>query len=111
MIIMQQTKEKAPCTTAIVQSAKSEHSQAQDKNTTYRRNYQDLIYSCSVYEVKKAREIFDAYMRDHVQFLDAPGAMNMSKDVLLECSLAQVWKAAKLYFVSRCHGYKADIEN
>lgn len=91
-------KKEAPCTTAIVQSAKSEHSQAQDKNTTYLRNYQDLIYSCSVYEVKKAREIFDSYMRDHVQFLDAPGAMNMSKDVLLECSLAQVWKAAKLYF-------------
>lgn len=98
---MHQTKEKAPCTTAIVQSAKSKHSQAQDKNTTYRRNYQDLIYGCSVYEVIKAREIFDAYMRDNIQFLDAPGAMNMSKDVLLDCSLAQVWKAAKLYFADR----------
>lgn len=103
---MQQAKEKAPCTTAIVQDAKAELHKAHSQNTTYRRSYQDLIFSCTVYEVNKAREAFNAYMRENIHLLDAPGTLRMSKDVLLDCALAYVWKAAKLYFAEHCEACK-----
>lgn len=92
-------KKEAPCTVAAVQNASvNEPSKAQEKNTTYRRSYQDLLFGCTIGEVDEARRIFDAYMKEHMPLLDAPEPHHMSKDVLLNCSLSAVWKAAKLYF-------------